>query len=60
MQTLLNVTKANVCVRRVHGREWWVRVRGRRMVERRSWGMNARDERGVVVVVVVLVGAEVR
>jgi hypothetical protein len=39
----LKATKANVCARRVPVRECLAWKSGRRKVERRSWGMKARD-----------------
>lgn len=44
--TLLKVTKVRVCASMVVGRSRLERARGRRRVERRSWGMKARDSRG--------------
>jgi hypothetical protein len=43
---LLKLTKAKVWDRRVDGRSRFAR-RGRKMVERRIWGMKAREERGI-------------
>lgn len=44
--TLLKVTKVRVWASMVVGRSCLESVRGRRMVERRSWGMKVRDSRG--------------
>lgn len=44
VQTLLNVAKANVWVRRVVGRWRLARATGRRTVQRRSWGRKARED----------------
>jgi len=45
VQTLLKVTKAKVWTSRVAGRSCLASARGRRRVERRSCGMNARREK---------------
>jgi hypothetical protein len=43
VQTLLNVTKANVCAIMDAGRSFFARERGMRTVDRRSCGRKARD-----------------
>jgi hypothetical protein len=43
VQTLLNVTKANVCASMADGKSLFAMARGIRMQERRSCGRKARD-----------------
>ena len=50
MHTLLNVTKANVWASMVLARSFFASKRGRAIVERKSWGMKARDSRFIVFV----------
>jgi hypothetical protein len=46
VHTLLNVTKAKVCVNMVVERSFPIKARGMIIVERRSCGRNANDEIG--------------
>ena len=48
VQTLLNVTKANVCASIVLARSFFARSRGIAMTERKSWGRKARDSTPMV------------
>ncbi len=43
VQTLLNVTKANVCASNVEGRSFFASSSGRAKAARNSCGMKARD-----------------
>jgi len=43
VQTLLNVTNANVCASIVPGKSFLASPNGMAKTERKSWGANARD-----------------